>query len=69
MLYETFKVFSENDILNKNLSLNISNNLNQNFQIREYQKEALARFEYYFNDYKRKNMPIHLLFNMATWSW
>lgn len=52
----------------KNIPLYISTNLNKKFEIREYQKEALARFSYYFCDYKNKALPIHLLFNMATWS-
>jgi type III restriction enzyme len=45
-------------------------NLNQNFEIREYQKEAFARFFHYFkNDFEgRQDPPFHLLFNMATGS-
>jgi type III restriction enzyme len=35
----------------KKVPLYISNNLNPKFEIREYQKEALARFSYYFNEY------------------
>ncbi len=46
----------------------IVDNLNQNFQIRKYQKEAIARFIYYKTDYPDKTHPIHLLFNMATGS-
>ena len=53
----------------KNIPLYITKNLNSKFEMREYQKEALARFWYYFSDYPKKQTPIHLLLNMATWSW
>jgi type III restriction enzyme len=43
-------------------------NLNQRFSIREYQREAIARFIYYLTDYPEKTLPIHLFFNMATGS-
>lgn len=46
----------------------IKENLNPNFELREYQKEAFARFFYYFNQYPDKEYPIHLLYNMATGS-
>jgi type III restriction enzyme len=65
-LYNKFNTLSEMDILNKNIPLYISKNLNEKFQIREYQKEAFARFLYYLNDYKNKKLPISLLYNMAT---
>ncbi len=43
-------------------------NLNPKFELREYQKEALGRFDFYFNGYQRRQYPCHLLFNMATGS-
>src|SRR3990167_1256813 len=46
----------------------IVKNLNQRFSIREYQREAVARFIYYLTDYPEKSSPIHLLFHMATGS-
>ncbi|MDO8127108.1 MAG: DEAD/DEAH box helicase family protein, partial [Candidatus Brocadiales bacterium] len=46
----------------------IVKNLNQQFSIREYQREAIARFIYYLTDYPDKSFPVHLLFNMATGS-
>jgi len=69
-LYNRLDMYSEDWMLDnqKNIPLYISNSLNCNFEIRKYQKEAYARFSYYFNDYKNKIIPIHLLFNMATWS-
>jgi type III restriction enzyme len=42
--------------------------LNQNFAIRAYQQESIARLIYYLTDYPDKSFPIHLLFNMATGS-
>jgi type III restriction enzyme len=65
-LYQKLDTLSEMDVLDKNTPLNISKNLNQNFQIRPYQKEAFSRFLYYINDFKNKKIPIHLLYNMAT---
>jgi type III restriction enzyme len=52
----------------KNIPSYICNNLNQNYSIREYQKEAISRLIYYLTDYPEKTYPIHLLFNMATGS-
>ncbi len=46
----------------------LSENLNPEFELREYQKEAFARFFYYFEEYPSKETPIHLLYNMATGS-
>ena len=70
LLFNKLDMYSEDWILDnyKNIPLYISTNLNNKFEIRNYQKEAFARFSYYFSDYKNKTLPIHLLFNMATWS-
>lgn len=48
----------------------VKENLNPNFELRPYQKEAFARFFYYYNQYPEpeKEYPIHLLYNMATGS-
>lgn len=46
----------------------VKNNLNPNQPLRPYQKEAFARFFYYYNQYPGKEYPIHLLYNMATGS-
>jgi type III restriction enzyme len=43
-------------------------NLNNRFELREYQIEAFARFIHYFEKSPNKEYPIHLLFNMATGS-
>jgi type III restriction enzyme len=46
----------------------ITNNLNPNFEIRDYQKEAFNRFSFYLNNYKKRVRPTQLLFQMATGS-
>lgn len=67
-LYQKLNTLSEMWALKKDIPLYINSNLNPNFEIRDYQKEAFARFSYYLNDFPNKKIPIHLLFNMATWS-
>ncbi len=67
-LVDKFNTISEEGYLNKDIPGFVVNNLNSKFVIREYQKEALARFWHYINDYKKKIYPIHLLFHMATGS-
>ena len=47
----------------------ITQNLNPEFELRPYQKDAYASFVHYFNnDLPGKEKPLHLLFNMATGS-
>lgn len=69
-LVEELNVASKLKVLepHKKLPDYIVKNLSQRFSIREYQREAIARLLYYFNDYPEKTLPIHLLFNMATGS-
>ncbi|MDP3103683.1 MAG: DEAD/DEAH box helicase family protein [Candidatus Methanoperedens sp.] len=45
-------------------------NLNHGSRIREYQKEAFGRFDYYWNDYPNKPQfePLQILYHMATGS-
>lgn len=43
-------------------------NLNPKFELRPYQKEALARFGFYVSEVSSKNHPTQLLFHMATGS-
>lgn len=45
----------------------IIDNLNPNFELRPYQKEAISRFDFYWHS-KHKQNPTHLLFHMATGS-
>jgi len=46
----------------------ILRNLNQDFPIRKYQREALLRFIFYIEHYPRRLKPTWLLFQMATGS-
>lgn len=45
----------------------ITRNLNPTYPLRPYQEDALAYFIHYFN-LREKEIPVHLLFNMATGS-
>lgn len=67
-LYQKLDNASEMGFLDKTQPLFISKNLNPQFAIREYQKEAFARFFYYIKSYPQKKQPVHLLYNMATGS-
>jgi len=71
MLYETFNSLKEahgEDYFTSRLDSEVEQNLNPNFELREYQKEAIGRFDFYFNGYQKRQFPAHLLFNMATGS-
>ena len=47
----------------------ITQNLNPTYPLRDYQTDAFARFIHcYNNDFPDKEIPLHLLFNMATGS-
>jgi type III restriction enzyme len=71
MLYETFDSIKESfgqDYFISRVSDEIVQNLNPKFELREYQKEALGRFDFYFNGYQKRQWPAQLLFWMATGS-
>lgn len=73
MLYNEFnsyKNFAGADVFKNKATekTDILKNLNPDFPVREYQKEALGRFYYYCEEYHQKQKPIHLMFNMATGS-
>ena len=65
-LSNDYDVLSERGLLDTNIPAFIVDNLNPRFKLRPYQKEAIARFIYYFE--KDRKYPVHLLFNMATGS-
>ena len=68
-LYQDYDALSRRNKLPLEIPLYISKNLNQKFEIRRYQQEALARFFDYFSpENPDRKIPIHLLFNMATGS-
>jgi len=76
MLYETFNSLKEafgSDYFASRVRDEIIQNLNPKFELREYQKEALGRFDFYFNpnhknSYQKRQFPAQLLFHMATGS-
>jgi type III restriction enzyme len=72
MLYETFNSLKEahgEDYFTSRVPDYLIQNLNPKFELREYQKEAIGRFDFYFSgDFKGKKIPSQLLFNMATGS-
>jgi type III restriction enzyme len=71
MLYETFNSIKESfgqDYFTRRVADEIVQNLNPKFELREYQKEALGRFDFYFTEYQKRKWPAHLLFHMATGS-
>ena len=71
MLYEIFNANKESlgeDFFISRIDNEIIQNLNPKFELREYQKEAIGRFDFYFNGYQKRQFPAQLLFHMATGS-
>jgi len=71
MLYETFNSINESfgqDYFTSQIDDEVVQNLNPKFELRDYQKEALGRFNFYFNGYQKRQFPAQLLFHMATGS-
>ena len=71
MLYQTFNSIKESfgqNYFTSRIADEITQNLNPKFELREYQKEALGRFDFYFSEYQKRQWPVHLLFHMATGS-
>lgn len=63
----TKEVLSE-DVFTSLVEDYVVENLNPRFTLREYQKEAIGRLRYYFENYPQRKRPAQLLFNMATGS-
>ena len=62
-------MYWEDGMIPKEIPDSITQNLNPNFPLRDYQNEAFARFIYCFdNNPFGMHKPLHLLFNMATGS-
>ncbi len=55
-------------LIKSEVKTDISQNLNPKMDLRPYQIEAFARFNYYFSDYPNRLSPTQLLFHMATGS-
>ncbi|EGR2498002.1 type III restriction endonuclease subunit R [Vibrio cholerae] len=73
MLHETFSTLKTAlgaNVFSDLVPDYIKDNLNPNFEMRPYQKEAFGRFEFYLDKYqnKPKNEPINVLYHMATGS-
>lgn len=68
MLYETYDVLYKNRVISESLIPTfVKENLPDRFPLRQYQKEAMARFAYALTkDDENIQYPIHLLFHMAT---
>ena len=70
-LSDKYDVRIEDEIISldiDNIPSSIKENINPNFELREYQINAISRFIYYIEKDKNKDFPIQLLFNMATGS-
>ena len=71
MLYDDFdstlKTLGK-DFFKERIPEYIPRNLNETFELREYQKEAIGRLVYYFTDFPDRRKPVQLLFQMATGS-
>ena len=71
MLYETFNSLKEahgEDYFIVRINDEVVQNLNPNLVLREYQKEAMGRFDFYYTEYQKRKFPSQLLYHMATGS-
>jgi type III restriction enzyme len=71
MLYENFNSVRDSlgqDYFISRVSDAVIQNLNPKFKLRDYQKEALGRFDFYFSGFQKRQFPAQILFNMATGS-
>jgi len=67
-LRETYDVLYEQGYISKDIPKHIEDNLNPVFELREYQKKAIARFIHYLEQNPTRIKPSQLLFHMATGS-
>ena len=71
MLNQTLDILSDNYVIDKQIPQSITQNLNPDFPLRDYQIEAFARFIHCLHKGVSGNplpTPLHLFFNMATGS-
>ena len=64
MLYEVFdslKLEHGEDYFKTLVDEIVFGNLNSTFELREYQKEALGRFKFYFFGFSQRQFPAQLL--------
>jgi len=67
-LRQGYDFLSDIQNISKEIPEYIKDNLNPAFELREYQKEAIARFIHYYHQYPQRIKPSQLLFHMATGS-
>lgn len=71
MLYEDYDSLKRrlgSDYFTARIDDDVANNLNPKFVLREYQKEAFGRFDFYLKEDQDRQFPSQLLFHMATGS-
>ena len=71
MLDKTLDILSENNVIDKQMPQSITQNLNPEKELRDYQIEAFARFIHCLHKGVSGNplpTPLHVFFNMATGS-
>jgi len=69
-LYHTLDIAAPFAPIDNSRFVQIEDNLNPKFPIREYQVKSFSRFDYFLNNdfFEKQRMPYHLLYNMATGS-
>ena len=67
-LFKELSTLSKAGVFNTDTPKCIESTINNRFAIRDYQRIAFAYFIYYNEKYKKKIIPMHLLFHMATGS-
>lgn len=70
-LYEKYDTLSDYGAIGKDIPQYLTDNLRPRFVLRPYQKEAFARYIYFWerdNSDGKQSQPYHLLFDMATGS-
>lgn len=67
-LLDDYNALSRRGVIRRDIPGHVVKNLNPRFTIREYQKEAFARFKYCLSEDDSRKNPVHLLFHMATGS-
>jgi len=71
MLSDTFNALKDahgEDYFIARLDSEVTQAINPLLELREYQKEAIGRFDFYFKEYSNRQFPSQILFHMATGS-
>ena len=67
-LAQELSILSKHGQIDERIPLFIKSNLNPGIELRQYQEAAISRFSHYIDKYNPKELPVHLLFHMATGS-